>query len=67
MGHFGLVFTVVMRSGKHTVQINVVLLLSLAVSAEMHCDLCLGVLLRRAGGVDFLGGGHLGRGRRRDH
>lgn len=34
--------------------------LSLAVSAEVHRDLCLGVLLCGAGGSDFLSGGHLG-------
>lgn len=32
----------------------------LAVSAEVHRDLCLGLLLRRAGGSDLLSGRRLG-------
>lgn len=39
----------------------------LAVSAEVHRDLCLGVLLRRAGGAYFLRRRRLGRGRGRHH
>ena len=31
-----------------------------AVSAEMHHDLCSGVLLRRPGGAHLLSRGHLG-------
>lgn len=37
------------------------------VSAEVYCDLCLGVLLRCPGGVDFLSCWHLGWRRGWDH
>nr|XP_057914820.1 inactive phospholipase D5-like isoform X2 [Doryrhamphus excisus] len=37
------------------------------VSAEVHRGLCPGVLLRRVGGFDLLGRGHLGRGRGWNH
>ena len=33
-----------------------------AVSAEVHCDLCSGVLLCCPGGFDILSGGRVGRG-----
>lgn len=56
------VFAEALKSQKYTSEINVVFLLCLAVSAEVHRDLCIGVLLRGAGGAHFLGCGHLGRG-----
>lgn len=52
---------------KFTSEINVVLLFFVAVSAEVCCDICLGVLLCRTGGADLLSCGHLGWGRGWDH
>lgn len=60
-------YSIGLKTWKHTLEINSVFLLSFAVSAEVHCDLCLGVLLRHTGGFDFFSCGRLGWRRGRDH